>query len=468
MPDYATAQKKPLVSGIVTTHNRAALLCEALDSMYAQEGVGVQFELEVIVVDDASTDSTPEVVGRYPGVKYIRLPTNRRLPAARNAGIRASSGAYVAFLDDDDLWLPSKLSRQVPVLEARPDVGIVYGQNIVRSGNDEYVWPDSRRAPSGFVFRALLMDHFFGPGVHCFLVRREAFQKAGYLDESLTSAEDYDMWVRLAFQFPFVFVPGVVAIYRSSPTGDFRSSAASGRAEEPVRRVYEKALAMLPDSEAFAEMKQEARAHLELRIANQMFQTGQFDRAQAFVIASLRMFPGIVEDRSVREFVTRIARGTTGTAASHSSIDLGRIRSAEFKAAIGARTNGFYRRKVLGKLLGALWAGIAADMSSGPEPNTSLAWQAKLLAILHDPSLVIDLSKLKAAIPRPVASVVRSIRSRLKAVILRPVAATINSIRLRRSGPDGENHGGEGNGSTMTATIHLRARGENQRRKVHF
>lgn len=97
---------KPLVSAIIPTHNRATLLAEALASVYAQEGKGEEFDLEVIVVDDASSDATPEVVKRF-DARYLRFDSNRGLSAARNAGIAASTGA--SFLDDDDLWTPRRL-----------------------------------------------------------------------------------------------------------------------------------------------------------------------------------------------------------------------------------------------------------------------------------------------------------------------------------------------------------------------
>src|SRR5262249_34191650 len=117
---------RPLVSAILTTYSRPELLHEALDSVYAQEGQGDIFDLEAVVVDDASPNDARAIVARYQA-KYIRHRVNRGLAAARNTGIAATAGAYVAFLDDDDLWLPAKLRSQVPVLESHPDVGAVYG-----------------------------------------------------------------------------------------------------------------------------------------------------------------------------------------------------------------------------------------------------------------------------------------------------------------------------------------------------
>src|SRR6266545_3439367 len=175
-------KEKPLVSVIIPTHNRANLLREALDSVYAQEGVGKQFEMEIVVVDDASSDATPETVRQYPEVQYIRHDTNQGESAARNTGIKASQGKYVAFLDDDDLWLPHKLSVQVPVLETHPEAGVVYGQNVIRNEGIDNLWPDTHRAPSGDVFCTFLVEDFIT--INTVVVRREVIRKAGYFDES--------------------------------------------------------------------------------------------------------------------------------------------------------------------------------------------------------------------------------------------------------------------------------------------
>lgn len=156
---------RPSVTAIIPTHNRAELLRDALDSIFAQEGRGQQFDLDVVVVDDASTDHTPQVVSQYPEARSVRLPVNQGVSAARNAGIDRSSGTYLAFLDDDDVWLPRKLSSQVAALEAHPEAGVAYSQFIItsvpeqskqalRSAHAGLLFP-APTAPSGSLFRRL-------------------------------------------------------------------------------------------------------------------------------------------------------------------------------------------------------------------------------------------------------------------------------------------------------------------------
>src|SRR5260370_9471328 len=148
---------RPEVSVIIPTRNRAPLLARALDSVFSQEGHGDQFDLETIVVDDGSTDSTTAVVGEYAQVHYLRLSTPRGASAARNAGIEASRGVYICFLDDDDVWLPGRLKLQIPVLERHPEAGAVYSQVFHTLYGK--AWPPSSHAVSGWIFETLLSPH---------------------------------------------------------------------------------------------------------------------------------------------------------------------------------------------------------------------------------------------------------------------------------------------------------------------
>jgi glycosyltransferase involved in cell wall biosynthesis len=233
---HAAAKRKPLVSVIVPTRNRAHSLPRALDSIYGQEELGRLFDLEVIVVDDASTDTTPGVKDLYRNAKYIQLPERRGVSGAMNEGLRSSQGRYIGFLADDDEFLPHKLRIQVPLLESRSDVGVVYGQTRMRFGGKETLYPDENRAPSGRVFLPMLMDNFCGHHAS-FLARRSAFDTAGCFDESLPSYEDWDMSLRLAFHVAFLFVPGAVDIYNSSTDGLWLTRAASGAALETATRI---------------------------------------------------------------------------------------------------------------------------------------------------------------------------------------------------------------------------------------
>ena len=253
-----------LVSTIIPTHNRAALLPKALDSVYSQQGIGELFDQEIIVVDDASTDATAEVVRRYPQIRYTRLtPPRRRSPrgasAALNAGIAISKGAFLAILHDDDTWFPHRLRVQVSMLERHPDAGAVYSKEIDPSSGRE--GPDLSRGASGWIFQALLERGDFVP-VSTTLIRRHALDKVGCFDVGLATSEDWDMWLRLSCYFPILFLPSVVSTHTESPTGMMLTRAANGSAADDIARVVRKALQLGHGLGLSAELKQRAWAHV--------------------------------------------------------------------------------------------------------------------------------------------------------------------------------------------------------------
>jgi glycosyltransferase involved in cell wall biosynthesis len=196
------------VSVIIPTYNRAACLKLALASVLNQ----TYQSFEIIVVDDASTDGTPGVVRGLADARitYVRHEVNRGKvgagAAARNSGIARARGTYIAFLDDDDEWLPEKLARQVAVLEASPrSVGAVYtGFVKIDQATGQIV---ERIIPTrrGTISRDLIAENCVGTP-STVLVRNECFQKVGLFDESMAFGEDYDMWIRIASEFEFDYI----------------------------------------------------------------------------------------------------------------------------------------------------------------------------------------------------------------------------------------------------------------------
>jgi glycosyltransferase involved in cell wall biosynthesis len=195
----------PAVTVVLPTRNRAAILRRAIDSALAQ----TYRDLELIVVDDASTDATGETVRSVSDarIRYLRHDVNQGVAAARNTAIQMARGRYVAFLDDDDEWLPTKLERQLELFAASPPaVGAVYSGSIKvdRSSGAEL----SRIAPSkrGSIFDSLLARNWVGP-TSAVLVLKECLDRVGTFDTSLPYGEDQDLWIRLAREFEFDYVP---------------------------------------------------------------------------------------------------------------------------------------------------------------------------------------------------------------------------------------------------------------------
>jgi glycosyltransferase involved in cell wall biosynthesis len=198
------------VSAVTPVYNRAAYIAEALDSALAQGFDG----LEVVVVDDGSTDGTPGVLARYgERIRAVRQE-NAGQSAAWNRCLELARGEYVAFLDSDDAWLPGKLARQVPLLDADPGAALLYAEVEYMDGAGKPL-PDARRAkrtPSGEVLRALLSDNFMRtPTV---LARKAALLEAGGFRPELSHGNDWDMWLRVATRHRVIRDPVPSARYR--------------------------------------------------------------------------------------------------------------------------------------------------------------------------------------------------------------------------------------------------------------
>lgn len=210
----------PLVSVVVPTFNCARFANEAISSVLAQDYPN----LELIVVDDGSTDGTLERLPRQEARVQILRQENAGPAAARNRGAAAARGEFLAFLDCDDVWLPGKLAAQVQHLLHHPEVGLVHG--LVRDW-----YPDKTGAyppfsnftspndpvtlvagDSGWVYPEILLD--FVLCTSTVVLRRELFERVGGFDESYRIGEDYDLWLRLARITPFHKLDMPCTLYR--------------------------------------------------------------------------------------------------------------------------------------------------------------------------------------------------------------------------------------------------------------
>ena len=186
----------PEVSVVIPTFNRAAMVVEAVASVLSQEGV----DFQLIVVDDGSTDDTPSRVHRFSSAVCYHCQPRSGVSASRNRGVALSRAPLVAFLDSDDLWLPGKLKVQKTFMDENLEVMICQTEEIwVRNGRR--LNPKIRhRKSSGDIFRRSLELCLVSPSA--VMIRRELFDRVGYFDETLPMAEDYDLWLRVAAEYP--------------------------------------------------------------------------------------------------------------------------------------------------------------------------------------------------------------------------------------------------------------------------
>lgn len=255
------------VSVVIPVYNREATVAAAVESCLAQ----TFGDVEIVVVDDGSTDRTLEVLNGFgPRIKLISQ-TNGGVGAARNAGTRAASGEYVALMDSDDLAMPGRLSLQAGLLATRPDIILVssdfsafttgkpdyeashvgtYYQAVKRLGGVANIYPhedvvaksdEFGEAPVtvrwGQVYESLLRGNFVHPPT--VMVRRSVFDQAGFFDESLRYSTEYDLIIRMARIGPFAYIDAPLLRYRVSTT-QLSHAAAGGKMPLETVRVLQK------------------------------------------------------------------------------------------------------------------------------------------------------------------------------------------------------------------------------------
>src|SRR5271157_3129712 len=203
----------PLVSIIMNIRNGAAFLRQAIDSVMAQTFGG----WELVVWDDCSTDNSATIVAEYrdPRVRYFLSPEETSLGKARNHAIRQATGEWLAFLDQDDLWTPTKLEKQMALANAH--AGIIYGRAVL-------FWPSGRKReydqaheftllPEGDIFSELFRSACF-IAMSSAMLRRSAVEEVGGIPEYIEMAPDYYLYIAIARRYPARAVQEVVCWYR--------------------------------------------------------------------------------------------------------------------------------------------------------------------------------------------------------------------------------------------------------------
>lgn len=190
------------VSVIIPTRNRASYLSGAVTSALAQSYANV----EVVVVDDGSDDETPQILSemsaKEPRLRVFRHDRSGGAPRARNAGVRHSRGSIIAFLDDDCLFAPDKIEKQLPLLS--PERGVVYCQQVIQQVEGGWVVEGDEGA------NTLPLEGLLRIGTNTLLLRREHFEAVGGFDEELPRLQDWELLLRLARRTAFAYVPEIL------------------------------------------------------------------------------------------------------------------------------------------------------------------------------------------------------------------------------------------------------------------
>jgi glycosyltransferase involved in cell wall biosynthesis len=248
----------PLVSVIIPTFNRAGIVTRAIDSVLGQ----TYRPVEVVVVDDGSTDDTPRVLQAYGDTIVSVVQNNAGPSAARNRGIRESKGDLIGFLDSDDLWLPTKLERQVDLLQrAGSEVPCCLCDTLLRRLNQpdqsafQIAWLRLNEPQGLWLNPATVLATRFVLFCQAVLIRRDFLLACGGFDERLWVMEDHDLALRLAIRGPWAFIRDALAVWCGA-NDDFNLSVAArkqpGRLYRCMERIDQRILKQEPNLEARA------------------------------------------------------------------------------------------------------------------------------------------------------------------------------------------------------------------------
>ena len=267
----------PLVSVLVPAFNRVSLIEETLKSVLTQDYAKV----ELIVVDDGSTDGTFEVLESYREQGSLTLLThegraNRGQSAALNVALRNAQGKYICILDSDDLFMPGKISTQVAFMERNPGIGLVYGmgEGVDEEGNWLYDIHSENHVEPNDPNEVLVDCYFLLPQNS--MVRRSVYDQVGYFEEAFRAAQDHDMLIRIAEVTDCAFIP--VKLFQYRRHGDSISSRGAELRWKTGFRILERAAARYPYKSSTLRRR---RAVLHFRMAQVYWY--QRDRLRALV-----------------------------------------------------------------------------------------------------------------------------------------------------------------------------------------
>lgn len=200
------------ISVIIPVFNGELTIQETIYSILNQTFKNI----EVIISDDGSTDSTLEIVNNISDsrIKILSYP-NAGVSASRNRGIYQAKGEYISFMDADDLWTPDKLELQWQALQFNPQAAVAYSWTDYIGESSQFLKSGRRIKANGDVFSKLLITNFLENGSNP-LIRKEALEKVGGFDESLSASEDIDLWLKLSADYEFVCIEKPQILYRSS------------------------------------------------------------------------------------------------------------------------------------------------------------------------------------------------------------------------------------------------------------
>ncbi|MTJ06623.1 glycosyltransferase [Anabaena sp. UHCC 0204] len=236
--------REPKISVVIPAYNCEKTITKTVESVINQTFT----DWELIIINDGSEDSTLKIISQIHDsrIKVFSFE-NAGGNVSRNRGLKYAVGEFVSFLDADDIWTADKLASQLKALEENPQIAVAYSWTDYIDENDEFLGSGGRITVKGDVYDKLLATNFLENGSNPLIKRESLISLAGF-DESLTAAQDWDMWLRLAAKFEFVCVPSVQILYRISKKS---VSTNLDRQEKSCLLVIDKAYQFRPPKQNF-------------------------------------------------------------------------------------------------------------------------------------------------------------------------------------------------------------------------
>jgi glycosyltransferase involved in cell wall biosynthesis len=244
----------PLVSIVIPVFNGELTIKETVTSVLNQTFL----DFELIIINDGSSDSTLDVLAEFKDTRVkIFTYTNSGLSASRNRGIDHALGEYISFLDADDLWTADKLEAQLNALQEYPEAAVAYSWTDFIDERGNMLGIGIHYTVNGYVYPKLLEFFFIGSGSNA-LIRKQVFDEVGRFDETLTSAEDMDIFLRLASRYQFSAVPAPQILYRVTDNSMSRNVI---RQERETLKVIDRAFSQEP-GKSLGHLKKSVYANL--------------------------------------------------------------------------------------------------------------------------------------------------------------------------------------------------------------
>lgn len=276
------------VSVVLPIYNGERFVAEAIESVLAQ----TYLRYEIVAVNDGSQDGSKEIVRRYLNsgpIKYLEQ-ANKGVANARNTGILHSSGEFIALLDQDDVWLPEKIEKQVAFMDTHPEVALLHARVRCIDGQGSPIscdgWIYVGEEAHGYCAEQLLCGNRIAPLT--VLIRRTCLDAVGLFNQMLAPADDWDLWLRIAVRFPLGFLDSVVGNYRVHDSNEskdlLKMKLAEIRVVELFRSIYP------------TQVRRMSRKAIESKlivfygqVAELLMQSQQFEEAKTFRQKSVKM-----------------------------------------------------------------------------------------------------------------------------------------------------------------------------------